>query len=103
VAVWSYFLLRNIPPDLLRHLIDAANEEHRALSDLIRAILCARYDLDCPASLSASKLDYGATTQRLRLQPELFQAIKDDAADRDMTMRAVVLDALNTYMEVPAQ
>lgn len=99
---WILFLLREIPEELLVLIRDDALEGERSLSDLMRSILCSHYELDCPPSGSASKYG-GSNTLLLRLQPELFDTIKADAAALGTPMRALILDILEAhYMEVPA-
>lgn len=91
---WTHFLLRNIDPKLLRRLNADAKQEGRSFSDLVRSRLCEHYELDCPPSGAHSKWEFGARTQLLKLQPELFQAIKEDAAETGLSMRGLVLEAL---------
>lgn len=93
---WTAFLLRNIEIGLLRKLKKDARQEKRSLSDLIRDILCAHYKMECAPSGADSKLEFGARTQLLKLQPELFQAIKEDSAESGISMRELVLDALES-------
>lgn len=92
---WTTFLLRNIDPKLLRRLNADARAEGRSFSDLVRSILCEHYSLDCPPSGAHSKWEFGSRTQLLKLQPELFQAIKEDAAETGLSMRYLVMEALD--------
>lgn len=104
---WTTFLLRNIDPKLLRRLNSDAKREKRSFSDLVRSRLCEHYALDCPPSGAHSKWEFGARTQLLKLQPELFNAIKEDALQTGLSMRGLVLEALESrYVtseeEIPA-
>ena len=101
MAAWTHFLLRNIDQAVLDLLTEEADAQGRGLSDLIRATLCAHYSLDCPPSGSASKLEYGATTQLLRLQPELYAALSEDADEQGRSVRSLILEILEA-VEVPA-
>jgi hypothetical protein len=92
--LWCFFLLRNIDRRILRKLRKDAEADGRSLSDFIRSILCEHYSLDCPPSEAPSKLEFGARTQLLRLQPGLFQAIKAEAADSPRSMRLIIMDIL---------
>jgi hypothetical protein len=48
-----------------------------------------------------SKLEFGAKTQLLRLQPALYQAVIADAEEQGRTRRSVILEILEThYLEV---
>jgi predicted HicB family RNase H-like nuclease len=101
--VWTKFLLRNIDPKLLRRLKRDAKRQKRPLIDFIRSILCDHYQLDCPPSGADSKLEFGAKTQLLLLQPELFAEIKRDSEESGESMRDLILQALDAhYQEVPA-
>ena len=97
---WSRFLLRNIDPDLLSRLIKDAKAEGRSLSDYIRAVLCDHYLMDCPPSAAPTRLEFGATTLLLRLQPELFTEIRADADSRKMSMRLVIFEILEARYAV---
>lgn len=94
---WTTFLLRNIDPRLLRQLRKDAKRDKRSLNDFIRSILCAHYELECPPSGAHSTLEFGARTQLLKLQPELFQAIKSGSEESGETMRDLVLNALEAH------
>lgn len=96
--VWTTFLLRNIEIGLLRKLKKDAKRERRSLSDLIRSILCDRYSLDCPPSGTETRLPKygGSTTQLLKLHPHLFQTIKIDSQMREVSMRSIILEALES-------
>jgi hypothetical protein len=46
-----------------------------------------------------SDRDQGATKMVIRLQPELFQAIKEDSTERHLTIRLVILGILLDYFD----
>ena len=99
---WVTFLLRSIPEDLLEDLRTDAEEQQRSFNDLVREILCARMELDCPPSQAESRMRLGRDTQLLLLQPELFYALKEEAALRRTHMRSFILGTLADHYAMEA-
>ena len=96
---WPAYVLRLSEP-LRASLSAEAAAGGRSLQATMRAILCAHYGLEPPRGISyAAVRDTGATSYLLRANPELFSAIRDDAAKQGRSMRAVVVDVLETYFE----
>ena len=94
---WNYFLLRNVDPELRRRLSAEAKTENRSLADLIRAIMCDHFELECEPSRAESKLKHGASTLVVGLQPELHRAIKTESEESGETMRSIILDTLESH------
>lgn len=92
---WSYFLVRDIDRRTLRRMKRDARRGGVSLSDLMREILCAHYELKCEPSGKPSRLEFGARTQLLRIHPELAEAIKEDAAYTGESMASLVREALS--------
>lgn len=104
VASWPAYVFHKPDglPSLLRNAISAeAKERDQSLADTIRGVLCSHYRLDCPPRSKSYQpdRDQGATKMVLRLQPALFQEIKDDAQERGLTLRLVILGILLDYYE----
>ena len=73
------------------------------MAEVIRSILCEHYGLDCEPVIARNKFlkINGTDTMVLRLQPELWSAIKRDASKRDIPHRSVIIEALEAhYAEV---
>jgi hypothetical protein len=107
VLDWPSYLLQRIPTELRAAISDDAREHDLSVADTIRSVLCAHYSLDCPPRGTGyndrGTKDTGAERLVLRVQPELFQVIKDDAGFNGATMRAIILDILEVhYQEAPA-
>ena len=97
---WPTYLLKNIPPEIRSQIEDEAGAG--AMSEVIRRILCAHYSLDCEPVLTRNKflkVD-GTETMVLRLQPELWKAIKRDAKRRKIPTRSVIIEALKLHYTV---
>lgn len=90
------YVLDNIPPAVRAGISDAASEANLSLADTIRAALCARFQLECPPIGKGYERarDGGATRMVLRVDQELFDAIKEEAYESSRSMRAVILDVL---------
>ena len=93
--------MRDLDPRLLSKIRADADAQDRSLSDIMREILCAHYELDCPPSGKTSRLEHGARTQLLKMHPDLFQALKKDSQETQIPMQRLVHEALEAhYMEV---
>lgn len=86
VRSWPTYLLRDIPEATRTALEEDAEREERSLIEIIREILCSHYGLDCEPVTAAgrSKFTDGTNTMLLRLQPELWEAIRRDIAAEDI-------------------
>ena len=100
VLRWPSYLLKNIPPELRAEIEREAGPD--TLSDTIRAILCAHYSLDCDPVQTRNRFARinGTDTMILRLQPELFEAIRWDADERGESVRTVIIQALERHYAV---
>jgi hypothetical protein len=108
VLDWPSYLLQRIPTELRAAISDDAREHDLSVADTVRSVLCAHYSLDCPPRGSGyndrGTKDAGAERLVLRVQPELFNAIKADCAQGyGKSMRATILEILEAhYQEAPA-
>jgi hypothetical protein len=105
VLDWPSYLLQRIPTELRAAISDDAREHDLSVADTIRSVLCAHYGLDCPPRGTGyndrGTKDAGAERLVLRVQPELFDAIKADTSEQNM--RATILKILEAhYQEAPA-
>lgn len=98
VASWPTYLLKQIPPQERRLLSAEAAAQNVSVNDIIRFILCARYNLNCPRESYRydPDRDQGATNLLLRLQPKLAKALDREAAGGE-SKRAIILDAITTH------
>ena len=86
VREWPTYLLRDIPEATRAALEEDAELNGVSLAETMREILCAHYALDCePVETFGRPPAYtvGTDTMILRVQPELFKAIKEDAGKAD--------------------
>ena len=80
VRSWPTYLLRDIPEETRAALEEDAEETGQPMIELIREILCSRYELDCdPVGGRPQKPTKGTGTMLLRLQPEVWEALKEEA------------------------
>ena len=89
-------------PELRKQLELDAQDERLSLQEIVRSILCAHYDLDCTPKSGTQRADQwnGAATVLLKnMQPELFSAIKEDAAETGKSMRSLILEALESHYQ----
>jgi len=91
---WVKFLVRDIDPVALGWFQMEAVNEQLSVSEVMRQKLCAFFNLDCVPSRASARSDSGSTTRLLRLQPELFEAIKLRARTEGLSMQVVVKAAL---------
>ena len=94
MSEWVVFLVRNLEPELLKRLRSEARSEEVSLQSLMRRILCDHYALDCPPLGKTTRIEHGSRTQRLRLHPEVWQALKDDSEETGESMQLLVHQAL---------
>jgi EAL domain-containing protein (putative c-di-GMP-specific phosphodiesterase class I) len=97
---WPTYLLRNIPPEVRKAI--ERDESEGSMQEVMRQILCSHYSLDCENVLTRNKFlkVNGTPTMVLRLQPELFQAIRLDAQRRKVPARTVIIEALERHYAV---
>lgn len=96
MSAWTVFLVRNLDPKLLKKINADARKAGRSRDDFLRSILCDYYSLDCPPSGAGERLKTGALTISLRLHPDLWAAIKEDAERSGESMQACVHEALSS-------
>lgn len=97
------FLLRRMEPKLRKRIERDARKRKEPMIEVIRSVLCDHYSLDCsPITGSTQQARWNDTTTiLLKIQPELFGAIKADSEESGETMRDIILSALDThYQEV---
>jgi hypothetical protein len=92
----SYFLLRKLSDELRGELEVDAQERGIPLAEVIRSALCEHYELECSPVTGRKRQDAweGSGTILLRLQSELFRAIRDDAEESGQFMRGIIIEAL---------
>ena len=91
-----YFLIRGMSPALRDALEADAQAAGLPLQETVRRILCDHYDLDCSPINGMLRKDAweGSPTILVKMQPELFSAIKQDAAETGESMQSLVHQAL---------
>ena len=94
---WAKFLVRDLDPRLLSKIRADADAQDRSLSDIMREILCAHYELDCPPSGKTSRLEHGARTQILRMHPDLKLALELDSDVTGVSQQRLVHEALEAH------
>lgn len=91
---WVKFLVRDMDEGTLATFRKQADLEQVSVAEYMRQILCSHFGLDCVPSRAAARPDSGSTTRLLRLQPELFAAIRERARVEGCSMQQVVKAAL---------
>ena len=91
---WVKFLVRDLDEDTLARFRIAAQDDQVSVAEAMRQRLCEFFSLDCVPSRAGARPDSGASTRLLRLQPELFEAIKIRARTEGESMQQVVKAAL---------
>jgi len=99
VREWPTYLLKRVPESLKTDLSYEATAYATSMANVIRRILCDAYGLNCPPRRAYHRediqLDQG--TLLVRLQPELFEAVKEDASRNGRPQRDVILDLLTAH------
>jgi predicted HicB family RNase H-like nuclease len=94
LSTYIKFLVRDLDADLLRLMRIEARHKRLSLAEHMRQILCSHFELDCKPSRARPRRKTGATTILLALQPELWQAVKDESAHLGVSMQTIVREAL---------
>lgn len=70
-----------------------------SIQEATRRVLCAHYDLDCPPITGMKREDAwtSSLTIVVRMSPELFQAIQDDAEETGEYRQRLVHAALEAH------
>ena len=110
VTDWPSYLLRGVPADTRALLSEQAEADDVSLSDVVRAALCRRYQLECdPASFSYQPaLDSGNDVILIRMQPEVWRALKKEAGMSRTTparygeTKKIILSAIDDYLRETA-
>lgn len=103
VRRWPSYLITRLP-DALREAIEAdAEESYTSMSEVMRQILCAHYELRCESvDRFGGPKPQGSDRFVLRVQPELFRAIKRDAEKSGTVMRTLMIDVLEAHYATEA-
>lgn len=101
VSDWPSYIIRGIPADTRALLSHRSEQGDVSLADVVRLALCHRYQLDCdPASFRyQAHLDSGNDTILVRIQPEVWAAMKKETRGRYGETKKLILESLNTYLE----
>ena len=91
------FLVRDLDPRVLKRIRSEAKRTHLPVQEVMRSILCAHYELDCIPSRHKPRKEEGSRTKVLRMQPELWQAVKDDSEETGTSMQLLVREALEAH------
>lgn len=91
------FVVRDLDPKLLKLIRKDAKRERTPVAEVMRQILCEHYSLDCIPTRYSPRQEFAARTKVLRMQPELWQAVKDDSAQTGTSMQALVQEALMAH------
>lgn len=91
---WVKFLVRDMDEGTLATFRKQADADQVSVAEYMRQILCSHFELDCVPSRASARPDSGSTTRLLRLQPELFAAIRERARVEDCSMQQIVKAAL---------
>lgn len=105
VTDWPSYLLRAIPPRTRALMSERAEADDISLADVVRQALCHHYKMDCdPASFGyQAGLDSNGDALLVRVQPEVFRKMKRETRGKYGATKALILEALTDYLEVPTQ
>lgn len=93
------FLVRDLDARMLTRMRKDAEHARVPLAEYIRQILCSHFDLECMPSRAQPRESKGATTIRLRMQPELHQAVKDESQHTGQSMQMLIREALEAHYQ----
>ena len=107
VSDWPSYLLRGVPADTRALLSARAEADDVSLVDVVRAALCARYQLDCdPVSFRFQDiLESTSGDLLIRVQPDVWRKLKREAGLTRTTpakygaTKRLVMEALTDYLE----
>lgn len=88
------FLVRDLDRECLKMMWRDAAKRRVPLAEHLRSILCHHFELECRPSRARGRKATGATTIVMRMQPELWQAVKDESEHLGVSMQTVVREAL---------
>lgn len=93
------FLIRKLDPKIRAALEEDATRENISIQEAIRRVLCEHYDLACDPIAGMRRDDAwtSALTIVVRMTPELFQAIQDDAEETGEYRQRLVHQALESH------
>lgn len=99
VSSYPTYLLKAVPDSDRRRLSGDASDQNVSVSDVVRRLLCGRYELDCPPEsyrYDASR-DTGAKTILLRLQPRLHKRLVRESARTGRSIRRIILETITSH------
>ncbi len=103
VTKWPAYLLRAIPSDTRARMTERAEEDDVSLADVVRQAICAHFKMDCDQVSHGYQpdLDNGTDVLIIRLQPEVFRAMKKETSGAYGATRKLILESLDDYLEEP--
>lgn len=103
VRTWPKYLL-NVTPELRAQLTAEALETGVSIADNIRAVLCARYQLECPEGGRPYEpaRDKGNPSLVIPVPPKLFLRMQREKKRRRVSMRALIVEALEAHYQEEA-
>jgi hypothetical protein len=105
VAAWPSYLLVNVPELERRSLSGEAAAREMSVGDVVRDILCAKYDLSCPPKSKSHRKwqDKGSPNLLVRMPPKLALSLEADARNSGQSKRQIILDAIGAHYTKGAQ
>ena len=96
VAAWPSYLLVNVPELERSSLSEEAAAREMSVGDVVRDILCEKYDLSCPPKSTEHRKwqDKGASNLLVRMPPKLALALEADRVNSGQSKRQIILDAI---------
>lgn len=101
VRSWPQFLIRDMPPELRESIEEDAAESQESMAEIMRGILCSHFGLTCDRvdSFTEPERIAGTATYVLRMQPEVFRALRRESEATAIPMRTLVIGALQEHYE----
>lgn len=96
---WSTYLLKRVPEGLKADIAYEAAASSTSPANVVRSILCAHFDLDCPPRRAYLQPPFKPERDTLfiRMQLPLFEAVKAEATLRNAPQRDVILSILKSH------
>ena len=99
VTEWPAYLLIGLEDDLRAKVNQEAFEENLAVVEVIRRALCAHYKMRCRTPQGAVYRTSMGERLTLRLQPLLWEKMKEEAGTKYGGLKALIVRVLEAHYE----
>jgi hypothetical protein len=101
VSSWPTYLLTGLSKSERRSLSASAAAQNISVADVLRRILCERYELHCPKASRGydTASDKGSLNLLLRLPTKVWKRLDKESTETGETKRAIILEAMRVHYE----